>query len=477
MIRSSQARAFTLVEVLIATFIIALGVLGLLALFAGAARQQQTATQVTLAATAARNAEAIIGNNFGRLQNAAFAAGEWRPLPIASVQYPYLTVNPNCDPQGPYFLVDSLDPLPRNLYQWTESQTIVSPRPGVFEFTNNNPPPEFARDLRDIGQRRIDPESVFIQVEVWYDPPIGTGVQTRTIYNYYRVPGGDYYNSGTGNSLYDFTRDGVDSISQPPGRQDFITLDCQFSCTGTQPARIWAMRIDAVSPYPNLAHIERIDLVSYKWRNDQLVSLGNRIINRFDPSAPDQLRPDLAYSVLFRRIDTTSQMCVFTYQLTPGSGSARFVPPETESILYGVERYRRPPLRRADVDLRYDLQTKSYYISLDENAAEESLWVIAPGQVLLAAQQLNPIGPGADAPVKVVRRERRVNGSNVEWRGYLSDSPRSANNSLLTFSQRDSGQAARIAVFGVNDVVQSLQDNSEWRLKPLEAFVFQVTGS
>jgi type II secretory pathway pseudopilin PulG len=475
MIRSRANRAFTLVEVLIATFIIALGVLGLLALFAGAARQQQTATQVTLAATAARNAEAIIGNNFGRLQNANLASGEWRPLPIASLQFPYLTVNPNCDPLGPYFLVDSLDPLPRSLYTWTETLEYLTPFPALFEFTGT-PPPAFARDLRNIGQRRIDPDSVFIQVEVTFDPPLGQGTFRRDVYNYFRLPD-EIYTEDSG-SLLVFPRDGIpSSISPPRPLLDYITLDCQFSCTGTQPARIYGLRIDPVSQNINQYYISRIDLISYKWRNDQLVSLGDRVITRFDPTAPDQARPDIAYSLLFRKIDTASQMCVFTYQLTPSSSSARFVPPETEQILYGPDRFTRPPVRRADVNLFYDEEAKAYYITMRTDP-EESLWALAPGQVLLVAQRLTPVGPGADAPVKVVRRERRITGANnVQWRGYLSDSPRTGNNSLLSISQRANGQSVAISVFGVNDVVRSLQDNSEWRLKPLEAFVFQVTGN
>lgn len=476
MIRARLTRAFTLIEVLIATFIIALGVLGLLALFAGAARQQQTATQVTLAATAARNAEAIIGNNFGKMQNATLASGEWRPLPIASVQFPYLTVNPNCDPLGPYFLVDSLEPLPLTLYQWTDTLTYLSPFPATAEFIGN-PPQSFARDMRNIGQRRIDPDSVFIQVEVIYEPPLGSGQQRRVeTYNYFRLPN-EIYQEDSG-SLLIFPRDGIpSSISPPRPPTDYIVLDCQFSCTGTQPASIYAMRIDAVTQNVNLYFVNNIMLTSYKWRNDQLVSLGDRLITRFDPTAPEQSRPDVAYSLLFRRIDTASQMCVFTYQLTPASSSARFVPPETEQILYGTDQYVRPPIRKADVNLLYDEQAKAYYITMRTDP-EESLWALAPGQVLLVAERLSPAGPGADAPVKVVRRERRITGANnVQWRGYLSDSPRTGNNSLLPHSQRINGQSVAISVYGVNDVVRSLQDNSEWRLKPLEAFVFQVASN
>ena len=60
--------AFTLIEVLIATFIFALGILGLLALFAGAAVQQQAASQVTNSVFASNAAEAVVGRVAGRIE-------------------------------------------------------------------------------------------------------------------------------------------------------------------------------------------------------------------------------------------------------------------------------------------------------------------------------------------------------------------------------------------------------------------------
>ncbi len=64
-----RRHGFTLIEVLIAVVIIALGMIGLSALFAGSARQQQLASEVTKATTAARNIEAQVAGKFDKLRD------------------------------------------------------------------------------------------------------------------------------------------------------------------------------------------------------------------------------------------------------------------------------------------------------------------------------------------------------------------------------------------------------------------------
>lgn len=62
-------RAFTLIEILIAVVIIALGMIGLAALFAGTARQQQVASTLTKSITASKNAESIAVEKFSTLRD------------------------------------------------------------------------------------------------------------------------------------------------------------------------------------------------------------------------------------------------------------------------------------------------------------------------------------------------------------------------------------------------------------------------
>lgn len=79
----SQRLGFTLIEVMLATVILGLGVLGLIALFAGAAGQQQRSTEVNIAVGQSRNAEALLSRKLGDLQGPGLTAinnapGEWR---------------------------------------------------------------------------------------------------------------------------------------------------------------------------------------------------------------------------------------------------------------------------------------------------------------------------------------------------------------------------------------------------------------
>ncbi len=67
--RRRARNAFTLIEVLMAAFVMAIGVLGLTALFAGAARQQQQSSQTTRSVAASQSANAIISDRFGPIEN------------------------------------------------------------------------------------------------------------------------------------------------------------------------------------------------------------------------------------------------------------------------------------------------------------------------------------------------------------------------------------------------------------------------
>lgn len=64
-------RGFTLIEVLVAVIIIGLGMIGLSALFAGAARQQQLVSQSSRGTTAARNTESKIIETFSGFRDGA----------------------------------------------------------------------------------------------------------------------------------------------------------------------------------------------------------------------------------------------------------------------------------------------------------------------------------------------------------------------------------------------------------------------
>ncbi len=99
--RDRRARGFTLIEILMAAFVLALGAIGLIALFAGAAAQQQRAAYTTSAATVTSNADAILARSVTQLRSQtnlgctppAFAPAVWYPLPADPDDY-FLRVTP-----------------------------------------------------------------------------------------------------------------------------------------------------------------------------------------------------------------------------------------------------------------------------------------------------------------------------------------------------------------------------------------------
>ncbi len=98
-------RGFTLIEVLMSAFVLALGSLGLLALFAGAASQQRASGELTDSVTLSKNAEAIIKTkveNFGTdtvlgCFSPSFSPDAWYALP-ANPEFGFLTINPTNRP-------------------------------------------------------------------------------------------------------------------------------------------------------------------------------------------------------------------------------------------------------------------------------------------------------------------------------------------------------------------------------------------
>ena len=92
-----RRHGFTLIEILIAATVMGLGVLGLTTLFAGAARQQQIASDLSQSSRVARNIDSLLSNRFEGFGGVAmvadpalsgsgrpyFAPGQWHPVPAA----------------------------------------------------------------------------------------------------------------------------------------------------------------------------------------------------------------------------------------------------------------------------------------------------------------------------------------------------------------------------------------------------------
>jgi hypothetical protein len=183
-------------------------------------------------------------------------------------------------------------------------------------------------------------------------------------------------------------------------------------------------------------------------------------------------------------------MAIITYSLRAVDrprGSANilpFVPPEEPNDVANEESL----VRAVEVELGFDDTRDQYYLLVEEGDLEDDGWVIEPGQILFMADSdacpnaVNPMQsrPGADAPVRVLSQQELVDaGGDVTVRGYLDDSPRFANgrSPLSCFtSQIDENARARIRVYGLFPTIRSESTQTEWRLRPVEVRIFQLSG-
>jgi hypothetical protein len=176
-------------------------------------------------------------------------------------------------------------------------------------------------------------------------------------------------------------------------------------------------------------------------------------------------------SVAFRRKDSGAQAAIFIYQLTPSSGAAEYIPPETEAHLSASSGGRSPLRLAEDLELGYDPVLEQYFFQGELDEA----WVLARGQVLLPVgvdpgDPDDPSTEGADAPVRVERVVREGSG----LRAYIDRVPRFNNRSMLSATQRENGTTVPLDVLAVNDSVVSEADDSVWKLRALEAKVVDL---
>lgn len=490
--RAPMAGGFTLIEVLIATFIIALGVLGLLALFSGAARQQQVSSQRSTAFINAGNAESSLFRVFGALRvppgAPEFTQGVWYRLPMHADHHYLMAPNAGAFSQGAFFLSAPAETLPRAMYTIDDpGGTYTNPVfgiPVVSQFSGTPVPPyDNATADYNFPHRSIEPDSVRVEVE--YRRAIDNGGVPEAVWGggtlvFMRSPGVTYASDAASQSSGrwvipvdgDATHDPNDLSGRPADERNYIIVDVQPDSESITPAYLHSIHIGDIGSAANAnlsGHVTAIRVLDYRWRNNQMISFSDRTVRRSDASAPDGVRADQTYSVLFRRTATGSQAAIMSYQLTAPSSSARYLPPETIANLNN----NTAPIRRAVVTLRWDDDEDQYYIRIPANQPE-LLWAIAPGQVLIVEGDPSAANdPGSDGPVTIIRQVREAQSDGGQWRGYLDRGPRAGDLAIL---HPAAGQRT-IRVFGAADTVTSRADSSVWKLSPLRTTVISVPFS
>lgn len=566
----SRRRAFTLIEVLMAAFVIGLGVLGLAAIFAGAAFQQQISSEITASITLSRSAESSIATQIGTLRpecnvsnpDAQFRPGVWYPLTTSSSS----SANPEvgmltADPAGNFdwfFATSPTEPMPRVLYSQNR------PYAGLVEGVQLTTADLNNRALiRDFGKGRIIAESLVIEVTLGRfvcDPEtdsLRSNLLRRDVLRFTHVPGSNPCPPATqtaryedGNSFIEVdlkriqqgndinasivnmyiaeldeegtpwlfnTGGGFDPCGElsadvyeiipgnPADAEDFMIPDANgiyslipdprndttiYSVNpttgdvvlipgGRTGTPVFAL-IEGSSPggyslsddpagepvRPARAgnrFIDRIEIVDYRWRSTDIATLSQRIRYERDASRADGQRPAMSYSIMFRRLpgSDSTQVILFTYAITGGSGNAQFVPAERPNEINN----RLAPLRRERLRLAYDDEERAYFVT---STGESSDWMIRSGQLLLF--QGSQTVPGADAPVRIIRVRTVGNQS----RGYLESAPRTAGKSLLV---EQGGASGLFDVWSIQPTIRSVTDSSSWSLRPIEARVLQITAN
>lgn len=501
--RPRSRGGFTLIEVLIATFVIALGAIGLLALFAGAASQQRVASQTTAAVIVSKNAEAIISPRFGRIEGTLFDGlpgpddierGVWYPVPAD--RDGNLSINPEAtnirERQQAYFLLDRnestvLFDLPES-QQWRQ----LALGRGVFRADGQGPDSAIFNTspyaVREFPVDRVDGRgTATIQVITNDKPLLGDPA-----YNYRGEVTSRFVYVNTN---YDQGRPLNWPLNAPFDTEGEYAL---FTPSGGMPgptgAYILVKRVEDPTTNELLSYIERFDLrpivdpngdpqfqrhvqriivPRVVYRSAQVISARDRVIEVRDSDFDAGVRPDVAYSLLFRKLESgSSQIAVFTYFISGSDRSGRFS--LAEDARDAPSPFANDPgsdewgLRIiSNAVLAYDDEREQFYF---EAESDEEIDALEPGAVLLVvgerASSSNRI-IGADLPVRVVRQVRAPNGNG--FRSYINRVPRSEGRSMLPFRN----QTRQLSLWAIRrDVVST--DGSEWSLRPRELRIFNV---
>ncbi|MBL0927174.1 MAG: hypothetical protein IBJ11_05915 [Phycisphaerales bacterium] len=461
---------FTLIEVLIATFVLALGVLGLIALFAGTARQQLIASETTNSIIASKNAEAVVASNIGSI--------DYLPPPpgtsgIDDVLTPNVWYPVAAGADDDVLSVDLLDDglrngsvffrvaQPRGVVLYARDANETRPEPGRFSSGRPDQPANspYGSSTWSFPVRRVEPRSLSIVITT----ADGTGGAAALRYVWYDPAGQLPANpppSAPPNDPRDsrqlFVLEGASDFTT----SGFIIVNVQAEVAGSGAAFIEAIEIPDVFNSPPAAprYIVRAETSPYEYRSDRLVSLLDRVTGRPESGAAVS---DLGYALMYRRsASSASQLAVFTYSLKPAEGAGQFQPDEAvRSILDG-----RSPLRRAELTLSFDVDEKQYNV---ETASRQDDWIVRPGQTLLFAGVPNdPSRPGADLPVRVLNSGEE----DLPNKGVIDRAPRARGASFL--EDRDNGKVRALA-WGIQPTVTD-KDAREWTLTPLECRIFQL---
>ncbi len=521
-----RGAGFTLIEVMLATVIIGLGVLGLSALFAGAAKTQVDTTRLTRASQAIdRAGEAArvrfggvskgLLNNVSAFNNGQYPGGITVPG-VATVWHAFsayddrnntghpshaLTVDPSRDPTQSeletFLLVETPevsiyeDPLaefsagvvrPTN---YGSSVSLPSAAQDEGFDIRSAPPPNspywtggVGPRIRDLPFTHIDPGQLRVRFEIARQgPEVGSlrVVQRRSV---------RFSDAARADDVDDVNIADDDGQPAPIGQPDGLMgsdgeswlmfdrgLDpaggFQSALTGQTRSRVIAFSIRLQAS----EWIERIVVERGMRRSDRLLTLGERVFPNPDGTVT-------GVSALWRRgRGGEHQLALAAYIAEPTtSGPATpFIPPESGP---GNDRL----WRKVRLTLDYDRGAGRYTLWTNQN---DRAFALATGQVLMIAGDGNnpnsaPNEPGSESFVRVVRT---VPGQGGRVTGFLDGPPRDRGAPMVwpsalgvpTGFASSLSSTAQVEVWAMAPQVRSLsQDGRVWRIRPIDGRVVDV---
>lgn len=535
-VATSRARAFTLVEVMLAVVILGLGLLGLSALFAGAAATQQRAAEINLSVGVTRNAEAVLSRNFGGLAGPDLGAiadqeGEWFKslsggeragwalttslTPIRGVSratedygvYFRKRSNGGVLYQGPanynaalaagavmstprYLNIETMTDIPNRMLLLPDARIDIVPGLIVRMTISSDDGAGGVLPAREVDFSMMDGDAILAESDPQASmAPAVTNIVLRPIGTSALSLTPPYMGSdtviGPGYNVSFSTL--VTHVGQPNRHpadfEEFVHIDLQ--ATPNRPSDRASVRF--VVKLEADQWLSNVEILPYTWRDDRLISLNDRLVYTPDPLVPGGRRPILGYTALLRTLASGgSQMVIFTYSIQPlgpvrsNSENIAFIPPETNRVNESNPDNDTGLMRLVKLKLNFDAVSQQFYVEADANSAAEKA-AVEPGQILLMkeSQDLDPdltsegsaSTAGSDVPVRVVLQETRPDGT---IRAYLDGSPRVKGRSPVR-DLSGSSPPTQVTFWCFNPVVESLtSDRSPWRVRPVEARVFQT---
>ncbi len=484
----NKRNAFTLIEVLLAVFIIGLGSIGLFALFAGVASQQTRAAELT---RAVGQAQGLLGAMEGRVG----PIGEWKdgigvpfsdpvfgePL-VRGVWYPTFSYYDDADP--------SLSLNPRATNNLLRGRYFVSPKVEAEVFSN---PAVFTGASYQPATGMMGNGTFFST-----DPAASTlyaGAQlvrlphTRAALGTVEI---EFWKSDilTGAESLAFAVSDLplvplvshnDLASQSEAGVDYLLPE--GAMPGEPQVRFFYAERPTGSAYSSLAGINQFDLSSvltpgFEWissiriryahRGDRLLGLGERLVTVPDDTRPSGRRAIAGATAMYRITPRgRSQFVTIAYTVNPLGREGDFVPPERptatgEEATNGLLR-----VSEDEYSLVYDETRAEYYMTWNDN---DDL-ALVEGDIVIVGGQLNPPVNsninvyGADDPVTV----SRVLTIGNEQRAYLNDTPRVLGRSMGVGSTGGS-PVDIFRVFTLRREVEVTDANdvtSRWELRPV----------